>query len=332
MHLRFLQKLVRFLKDKSKVPVHYCRLFAVMSAAIRVKDLHVQYRDKKGKTVDAVRGLTFEVQPGEIVGFLGPNGAGKSSTLKTVMGFVEQKSGQCEVFGVPSTNPDARKNTGFLPEVAMYYPFLTPLETLTLYGELQGLRGKSLRDQAMELLEQVGMAHAAKLQNRQLSKGMMQRVGIAQALLGQPKLLVLDEVTSGLDPIGRQELRQLLLSKQKEGVTLFFSSHELAEVEQLCNRLLLIHKGKLIEERKLNDLMEELRKFELRFTGNASMVGLTDDLKEQEGDVVWARFESKENLLAAIQRVQSAKGNVIDVVAQEGSLENYFIETIGRAA
>jgi ABC-2 type transport system ATP-binding protein len=235
-----------------------------MSSAIEVKDLYVQYKTKKGEKLDAVQGLTFEVKKGEIVGFLGPNGAGKSSTLKALMGFVEAKSGEATVLGEIAGTPEARKRTGYLPEVAMYYPFLTPMETLTMYGELQGMRGKLLRNEIEDLLEVVGIAHAKNKLNRSMSKGMLQRVGIAQSLLGNPELLVLDEVTSGLDPVGRKELRNLLKSRQEQGTTLFFSSHELAEVDMLCDRILLIHKGKFVEEEGIYQQKQDYDKSETR--------------------------------------------------------------------
>ncbi len=303
-----------------------------MSQAIQVADLHVSYRSKGGAKIDAVNGLTFEVQPGEIVGFLGPNGAGKSSTLKALMGFVQPKSGTCQVFGDKAGTAEARKRIGYLPEVAMYYPFLTPLETLTLYGELQGLRGAALRFEAEALLEIVGLKDAQRKQNRTLSKGMLQRVGIAQSLLGNPELLILDEVTSGLDPVGRKELREILVERQKNGTTLFFSSHELSEVDILCDRILVINKGKLIEERKMEDLKTELRQFSLTYAGPASLLGVTEDWDEDEDGVFTARFKDKESLLVALERVQKSYGQVLDVVSQEGSLEEYFIEAIGRAA
>jgi ABC-2 type transport system ATP-binding protein len=303
-----------------------------MSDAIYVKDLVVSYRQKDGRKIEAVKGLSFSVKPQEVVGFLGPNGAGKSSTLKALMGFVTPDAGDCQVFGTPSYTEEARKRIGYLPEVAMYYPFLTPVETLTLYGELQGLKGKELKKEATELLECVGLSAAMYKQNRSMSKGMLQRVGIAQSLLGNPEILVLDEVTSGLDPVGRKELRQLLKQKQQNGTTLFFSSHELAEVEMLCDRILLIHKGKLIEERDIHSLKDELRNFSLKFKGTASMVGLTDEITQNDNGVITAKFETKEPLLKAIERVQAANAEILDVVAQEGSLEDYFVETIGRAA
>lgn len=302
-----------------------------MNAAIECTDLYVRYRAKSGATIQAVSGLTFSLTPGEVVGFLGPNGAGKSSTLKALMGFVEPESGDCRIFGLPAGSVQAKGRVGYLPEVALYYPFLTPLETLTLYGELQGMRGKALREEAKTLLDLVGLGGSMVKQNRTLSKGMLQRVGIAQALMGEPEVLILDEVTSGLDPVGRRELRNLLKDRQRQGATLFFSSHELAEVEMLCDRILLIHRGQLIEERGIEALKEELRQYSLTFTGQASMVGLTDCLEEIEPGVVLARFESKQDLLQAIERVRE-KGQVLDVVAQEGSLEDYFVNTIARAA
>jgi len=302
-----------------------------MNEAIQVRDLHVRYRAKGGRMVHAVRGLSFEVQPGEVVGFLGPNGAGKSSTLKALMGFVEPLSGDCRVNGSPAGSEEARARTGYLPEVAMYYPYLTPLETLTLYGELQGLRGKALRDEAMMLLETVGLAGTEKKTNRQLSKGMLQRVGIAQALLGDPEVLILDEVTSGLDPIGRRQLRELLRSRQERGCTLFFSSHELSEVEMLCDRILLIDKGVLIEERDIEALKGELRHYAITYAGEVNLLDLSREWSQYD-DTYHATFVAKGDLLAAINRINAQKGRLLDVVAQDGSLEDYFVEAIGRAA
>lgn len=303
-----------------------------MGNAIDVADLQVRYRNKKGQFVHAVQGLTFSVAPGEVVGFLGPNGAGKSSTLKTLMGFVEPFAGSCSVFEQPAGSLAAKRRTGYLPEVATYYPYLTPLETLTLYGELQGLKGSALRNEATSLLEQVGLGSAMKKLNRTLSKGMLQRVGIAQALLGGPELLILDEVTSGLDPIGRQELRGILRERQRAGCTLFFSSHELSEVEMLCDRLILIANGKFVEERQIDALKDELRQFSLVYQGAVSLVDLASTWEEIGGSTFRASFDDKASLLAALERVQQEGKKVLDVVAQEGSLEEYFVETIRRAS
>ncbi len=300
-----------------------------MTPAIEIRDLHVAYRRKDGQAVEAVRGLNLQIHPGEVVGFLGPNGAGKSSTLKALMGFVQPKSGECLVFGEPSWTESSRRRIGYLPEVAMYYPHLTPLETLTLYGELQGLRGASLRREATELLRLVGLTASLKTLNRQLSKGMLQRVGIAQSLLGNPDLLILDEVTSGLDPLGRQELRTIIQDKQEQGTTVFFSSHELAEVEMLCDRIIVIHQGQLVEERLVSRLKDELRKFTLTYRGD--LIGVRA-LTDATNGVTTASFDSKEGLVAALNQASNDNVEIIDVVTQEGSLADYFIETIREAA
>jgi len=305
---------------------------AVIGDAIWVEDLHVRYRAKNGRWVNAVQGLSFSVKPGEVVGFLGPNGAGKSSTLKVLMGFVEPKSGACEVFGLKAGSLEAKSRIGYLPEVAVYYPFLTPVETLTLYGELQGLSGASLKQECRDLLELVGLKDAQTKLNKTLSKGMLQRVGIAQSLLGKPELLILDEVTSGLDPVGRKELRSLMKDRQKEGATLFFSSHELSEVDMLCDRILLINKGVFVEERQMDALKDELRKYVLVYSGAPPLVGLASDLDEVGAGSIRASFATKQDLLQGLDRVSQAGGHVDDVVAQEGSLEEYFIERIKEAA
>ena len=161
----------------------------VTCEAIQVNDLHVRYRAKNGKWVDAVHGLSFTVQPGEVVGFLGPNGAGKSSTLKALMGFVEPKSGTCEIFGLKAGSLEAKSRIGYLPEVAMYYPFLTPLETMRLYGELQGLSGKALKNECHGLLELVGLKDAQTKLNKSLSKGTPLAPQGAAETRGNPLLL-----------------------------------------------------------------------------------------------------------------------------------------------
>jgi ABC-2 type transport system ATP-binding protein len=303
-----------------------------MQSAISVENLFVQYKTKKGDVVNAVRDLSFHVQEGEIVGFLGPNGAGKSSTLKVLMGFVEAHHGNATIFDQKAGTPESRRQIGYLPEVAMYYPFLTPFETLTMYGELQGLKGPWLKKEINKLLELLGIGNAAKKLNRSMSKGMLQRVGIAQALLGKPKLLILDEVTSGLDPVGRKELRNLLKQRQLDGATLFFSSHELAEVDMLCDRILLINKGSFVEEKIVANLKDELQTFALVYQGPSSMVGLTESIRSFDHDKFEASFASKKSMLQAIERVQSGGGKILDIVSKDGSLENYFVETVEAAA
>lgn len=301
-------------------------------SAIQVENLQVRYRAKNGRWVEAVRGLTFGVRPGEVVGFLGPNGAGKSSTLKALMGFLSPSAGSCEVFGLEAGSLEAKRRIGYLPEVAMYYPFLTPVETLRLYGELQGLTGAALRKEVGLLLDLLGLSEAKTKLNRTLSKGMLQRVGIAQALLGSPELLILDEVTSGLDPVGRRELRALLKKRREAGATLFFSSHELSEVDMLCDRIILIHRGELIEERIIEELKEELRAYRIAYRGASPLLAQAAAIEQREDGSIGASYATKPELLSAIARIHDSGGEILDVVAEEGSLEDYFVERIGVAA
>lgn len=215
--------------------------------AINVQDLVVEYVAGK-KKLRAVDGITFRVEEREIVGFLGVNGAGKTSTIKTLMGFQQPTGGTAQLFGQSIGFAGARGEVGFLPETAFYSPYLTPQETLRFYGELHGLGGMELTRRIGELLERVGLAAKVKTQNRMLSKGMLQRVGIAQALLARPRLLIMDEVSSGLDPIGRRDLRELLLQERESGTTIFFSSHHLSEAEMICDRVIVIHNGHLVAQ------------------------------------------------------------------------------------
>lgn len=225
--------------------------------ALHIENLSVGY--KRGLWSPrrlAVENVSLCVRPGEVVGFLGPNGAGKSSTIKAILGFVAPATGTISVFGHPAGSQPAKARIGYLPEVALYYPFLTPLEILRLYGRLQGLNGKALEQEAKILIERVGLQGREKQQLKTFSKGMQQRLGIAQALLGSPDLLVLDEVSSGLDPLGRRHLRALLEEVKQAGTTIFFSSHELSEVAQLCDRVILIDAGRLVDERVMDSTLQ----------------------------------------------------------------------------
>jgi ABC-2 type transport system ATP-binding protein len=222
-------------------------------AALTIEKLCVSYRPGAFKPArSAVHDLSLTVEAGEVVGFLGPNGAGKSSTIKAIMGFLAPESGSVHIFGLDAGTPAAKSCIGYLPEVALYYPFLTPMETLWLYGRLQKMNGTEIRRASLDLLKRVGLEGKERHPLRTFSKGMQQRLGIAQALLGNPRLLVLDEVTSGVDPIGRRDLRELLADIRHNGTTIFFSSHELDEVAQLCDRIILIHQGHKIDERPMD--------------------------------------------------------------------------------
>ncbi len=225
-------------------------------AIIEVENLVAGYGRRK-RSVRAVDGISFRVAPGECVGFIGANGAGKSTTIKVLMGFLFAETGKAEIFGRPAGDPQSRLRIGYLPEVALYYPFMKARELLELYGGLSGLRRAELRVRIPKVLETVGLAGRGEDLLKHFSKGMQQRLGIAQSVIAEPELFIFDELTSGLDPIGRHTLRDLLLDLKKAGRTIFFSSHELVEVESLCDRVLMIHKGRIVRDATVAELREE---------------------------------------------------------------------------
>ena len=192
--------------------------------------------------------------PGEIVGFLGTNGAGKTTTIKMITGLLRPDAGEVSVFGGDPSDPAVRARIGYMPEVATYYPYLNARELLAFYGGICGLDAKSVRERTDSLLESVGLADAAKRPLRTYSKGMLQRAGIAQALLNDPDLLVLDEPFTGLDPLARIHFRELLRSLREKGKAVFFSSHELGETELLCDRVAIMKKGRCVYQGPVKDL------------------------------------------------------------------------------
>jgi len=220
---------------------------------IDVQNLVVEYKTRRGR-FRAVDDISFRVRRGECVGFIGPNGAGKSSTMKSLMGFLFPASGSIRVFGREAGTVESKLRIGYLPEVTLYYPFLRGVELLKLYGGLQRVPKKILQDRIPRLLEAVGLAETGARLIRNYSKGMQQRLGIAQALIAEPECLIFDELSSGLDPVGRHDLRKVLLDLKDRGVTIFFSSHELHEVEALCDRVIAIHQGHVLFDEPLDAL------------------------------------------------------------------------------
>jgi ABC-2 type transport system ATP-binding protein len=199
--------------------------------------------------------LSLEVDEGEVFGFLGPNGAGKTTTLKLLMQLVYPTSGSAEILGRPLGDLDAKRRLGYLPEHPYFYDYLTAEELLRYFAELFGIRSSEARVRASRLLDEVGIGGERRLQLRKFSKGMLQRVGIAQALVNEPDLVVLDEPMSGLDPLGRRDVRHLILRLRDRGCTVFFSSHVLSDAEALCNRVAILAKGRLITTGRLTDML-----------------------------------------------------------------------------
>jgi ABC-2 type transport system ATP-binding protein len=218
-----------------------------MTSILKTEKLCVEYRSRElhQPVKVAVSGLDLEVRAGEVFGFLGPNGAGKTTTMNVLLGYVAPTSGSASLFGIDVRQPIARQRIGYLPEMTYYYKFLTAEELLRFYAKIFEIsRGETDRRIA-DLLKLVELEHASKRPIKSYSKGMQQRVGLAQALINNPDLLILDEPTSGLDPLGRMKVREIIQRLKNEGKTVFFSSHELGEVETVCDRVAIIHQGEL---------------------------------------------------------------------------------------
>jgi ABC-2 type transport system ATP-binding protein len=222
-----------------------------------VKDLKKSFKTGffKSKVVEAVKGVTFDVRRGEIAGFLGPNGAGKTTTIKMLTGLIAPSSGTATLMGEDASVTRARRKIGFLPENPYVYPYLTPREFVEMCGQLSGMRGTKLKKRAMAVLEQVKIAYAADRQVRKLSKGMLQRTGLAAALVADPEMLILDEPMSGLDPVGRKEVRDLIFEERDRGRTIFFSTHILGDVEAMCDRVTILREGKVVVSGAIRQLL-----------------------------------------------------------------------------
>jgi ABC-2 type transport system ATP-binding protein len=215
------------------------------------------------QSVVAVRDLNLRVEPGEVYGLLGPNGSGKSTTLKIILGLVSPTRGRTEIFGRDSTLVDSRATVGFLPENPYFYKYLSGEETLRFFGKLCGLRGAALQKRVDELLELVGLTNARNRRLGTYSKGMLQRIGLAQALINEPKLVVLDEPTAGVDPAGSRDIRNLILDLRGRGITVLLSSHLLAQAQEICDRVGILANGVLVREGRLDELLAVENRTEL---------------------------------------------------------------------
>ena len=237
-----------------------------MTPAIEIKDLVVTFATRTGP-VQALCGLSLTVEQGTVFGFLGPNGAGKTTTMHVLLGFVDASAGSAAVFGTDVRKSIARQRIGYLPEHPETYSFLTGRELLTMAGHLFSMTGSTLKDRVNFLLAQLNLEDAANRRIGTYSRGMMQRIGVAQALVNDPDLVILDEPTSGLDPLGRMEIRQIIASLRQRGKTIFFSSHELSEVELMCDRVAIMARGRIVAEGKARELVrsgESLEQYFLR--------------------------------------------------------------------
>ena len=287
------------------------------------------------KRVEAVKDATFSVQRGEVFGFLGPNGAGKTTTLKMVMGLVKPTRGKAEVLGRPVADVDAKRRLGYLPESPYFYEYLTAEEFLDLVGALFDLRAAERKKRRDALIERVGLAHARGRPLRKFSKGMLQRVGIAQALMGDPELVVLDEPMTGLDPLGRKEIRDLILELKREGRTVFFSTHILPDVEMTCDRVAMIFAGRIRSVGPLHDLVSaRLLSTEVGLeVGSAGLPPLPEGARQRQSpDGVVVELPEGADVNAFLTAALAAGATVLSVSPRKESLEDLFVREAQQQA
>jgi len=281
--------------------------------AVEIKDLVKTYRSSfKRKTFRAVDNVSLTIAPGEVYGLIGPNGSGKSTTMKALLGLVAPTDGVCKVFGCNSRRVDARSEIGFLPENPYFYKHQTAAETLKFYGKLCGIKGSALKERVDELLQLVSLEHARDRRIGGYSKGMLQRVGLAQALIQNPKLLVLDEPTAGVDPIGSREIRDLIFRLKEEGVTIFLCSHLLEQVQEVCDRVGIIFEGQMVNEGTLDELTSIENQHEIIFE-NASP-------------------ELLEEIHSVVAKHKDEGARFISEGKPKSSLEKLFIDTAKKRA
>lgn len=275
----------------------------------------------------ALKGLSLKVERGETFGFIGPNGAGKTTTLKLLMGIIFPTAGSAHILGKDIADAEIKKKVGFLPEQPYFYDYLNPSELLDYYASLSGVSATERKKRIPELLERVGLADSARKQLRKFSKGMLQRVGIAQAIIHDPEVIFLDEPMSGLDPIGRHEIREMIQGLKDAGKTIFFSTHILSDAEALCDRVAVVHKGEL----RGIGVMSELRsstggKTEVIWEGSGAVPRVAQLLMDSHvtGELVRATVAS-ENLDTLLARLREHQGRLISVTPLHGTLEQYFL-------
>ena len=281
----------------------------------------------------ALKPLNLSVEEGEIFGFLGPNGAGKTTTLKMLMGLVFPTGGSARILGMDVNDPQVKAQIGFLPEQPYFYDYLTAHELLGYYGRLSGVRGKDLSQRVERVLERVGLRDVSGVQLRKFSKGMLQRVGIAQAILHEPKVVFFDEPMSGLDPMGRREVRDLMEQLKQEGKTVFFSTHILSDAEALCDRVAVIHLGELRALGAVAELTTGVQgKIEIVWQGTtvpASIKALGAEC-HVTGDTVRAVL-SEESQDLAVDALRRERLHLVSLVPVRTTLEQYFVEKLKRS-
>lgn len=299
---------------------------------LRLEDIHKSFATGFWmRRREVLRGITLELQAGDAYGLLGANGAGKSTTLRVLLGLTRPDRGHGTLLGAPLGERNARARLGYLPETPAFHDQLTALEFLSLCGELQGLRGADLRRRSLAWLERLELAHAARLRLRKMSKGMLQRLGLVQALLGEPELLVLDEPMSGLDPHGRKLVRDLILEQRAQGRTVLFSTHILSDVEMVCTRAGMLRDGRVAHELRLDDIGAlGANDVEIQATGlddeAVRRLGATARSVTRNGRRVLFTVAPGRPVQDAVAAIHAAGGVLDAVVPRRPSLEEVLVK------
>lgn len=307
--------------------------------AVIIDDLTKTYRSgwPGSPSITALSGLSLSVRRGEIYGFLGPNGAGKTTTIKILVGLMTATKGHAQVLGRPAGDVQSRAKIGFLPESPYFYEYLTAEEFLTFYGRLAGLCRADVGARVTQLLQLVSMTEARTRQLRKFSKGMLQRVGLAQALIHEPELVILDEPMSGLDPIGRKQIRDIILNLRDQGKTIFFSSHIIPDVEMICDRVGIMMKGTLVATGRVDELIGQshTKSIEIVCEGlSAEQISAFYPFASralQRGRQSFLVLSGLDRLDEALCRIRSEGGKLVSVIPQKSSLEELFVEQAMQA-
>jgi ABC-2 type transport system ATP-binding protein len=303
----------------------------VTEALIRVEALHKEFRlGLLRKRVAAVRGVSFAVERGDIFGFLGPNGAGKTTTIKMLTGLIAPTGGSATIFGERVPSPRAMRRVGFLPENPYIYPYLTPTEFVELCARLSGLSSRAARDRARVVLDQVGILYAADRPVGRLSKGMLQRTGLAAALVADPELLILDEPMSGLDPVGRKEVRDLIVEERRRGRTIFFSTHILNDVETLCDRVTILRRGQVVVSGRLEELLNrEVRRTDIVLLGASaeleSSLSALGHASRRTGERLVVEASGEAAVKGVLEAALAAGASVVEAAPRHETLEDLFV-------
>jgi ABC-2 type transport system ATP-binding protein len=302
-----------------------------MATVLNIEDLHKTFASGFiPKKRPILKGVSFSVEAGEIFGFLGPNGAGKTTTLKCALGLIFPDRGKIEIFGRHHLDTEAKRWLGYLPEQPYFYEYLTASEFLDFYGRLFLLKKGEREERAAGLLGLVGLERAADLQLRKFSRGMLQRIGLAQALINDPALVLLDEPLGGLDPIGRKELRDIIARLKQEGKTVFLCSHILQDIEMICDRVAIIVGGRVISQGGLHDLISE----KILYT-EVTLSGVTEedlvDLGEPvstRGNRILLKIFHEANIDALLALVREKRGRIHSLVPRTETLEDIFVQMV----